>query len=114
MFDAKSDVNSKPIGFEIIRGADNRNKYLKEYVNQNNINYDYLCSIEGGYSIDENGLPFVITYCIIEDNLGKKSTGKSLGIRLTKVMFDFIKRGGSLNKAIEEITGETENKKKKV
>ena len=111
-YDAKSNVSSKPIGFEIIRGAENRNNYLKEYAEKNNITYDYLCSIEGGFSLDENGLPFVITYVIVENGVGKKSTGKSLGIRLTKVMFEFVKNGGSLNKVIEEITKVENNKQK--
>lgn len=111
-YDAKSGVNSKPIGYEIIRGALNRNQELKEFALKNNIQYDYLCSIEGGFSKDENGLPFVVTYCIIENKSGKKSTGKSLGIRITKTMFDYLEKGGSLNKIIEEITKETNNKQK--
>ena len=83
---------------------------MKSIALKNNINYDYLCSIEGGFSLDENGLPFVVTYCIVEDNLGKKSTGKSLGIRLTNTMFEFVKNGGSLNKVIEEIENNKNNK----
>lgn len=106
----ESNTNSKPVGYEIIRGAENRNIGLKEYALENKISYDYLCSIEGGYSVDDNGLPFVVTYCVIEDKFGKKSTGKSLGIRLTKTMFDYIKMGGSLNKVIEEIVGNSNNK----
>ena len=109
-FDAASGVCSKPIGYEIIRGAENRNRELKAYATEKNINYDYLCSIEGGFSLDENGLPFVVTYCIIETSSGKKSTGKSLGIRLRKSMFDYIKKEGSLNKIIEKITKENNNK----
>lgn len=111
-FAVESDTNSKPIGYEIIRGAENRNKNLKGLSIENNIYYDYLCSIEGGFSLDENGLPFVVTYCIIEDKYGKKSTGKSLGIRLTKTMFEFVKNGGSLNKVIEEILKISNNKQK--
>lgn len=109
-YDVPSGTNSKPIGYEIIRGAENRNLALKEYSLKNEIEYDYLCSIEGGFSLDENGLPFVVTYCIVEDKNSKKSTGKSLGIRLTKTMFDYLKNGGSLNKIVEEIT-QTENNK---
>ena len=33
-----------------------------------------------------------------------------MGIRLTKTMFDYIKMGGSLNKVIEEIVGNSNNK----
>ena len=109
-FTIESDTNSKPIGYEIIRGTENRNKNLKELANKNNIYYDYLCSIEGGFSLDENGLPFVVTYCLIEDKFGKKSTGKSLGIRLTKTMFDYVKKGGSLNRVIEEVLKTSNNK----
>ena len=109
-YDVPSGVDSKPIGFEMIRGADNRNQALKEIAIKNNINYDYLCSIEGGYSIDENGLPFIVTNCIVEDNTGKKSTGKSLGLRLTKEMYEYIRNGKSLNKVIESITGESNKK----
>lgn len=109
-YDAPSGTSSKPIGYEIIRGAENRNLSLKEYATKNNIQYDYLCSIEGGFSLDENGLPFVVTYSITEDKFGKKSTGKSLGIRLSKAMFDYLKGGGSLNKLIEEILKNENNK----
>lgn len=70
-YNASSNTNSKPIGYEIIRGAENRNLSLKEYATKNEIEYDYLCSIEGGFSLDENGIPFVVTYCITEDKLGK-------------------------------------------
>jgi non-canonical (house-cleaning) NTP pyrophosphatase len=105
-----SDAPSRPIGYEIIRGADNRNQNAKEEALRQNINYDYLCSVEGGYSLDENGIPFVVTYAIIEDNKGKKSTGKSLGVRLRKDMFDYIKKGKSLNELIEDIIGQDKNK----
>ena len=108
--DSESGVANKPIGYEIIRGADNRNDESRKYAIQNNIKFDYLCAIEGGFSIDENGLPFVVTYVIIEDKYGKKSTGKSLGLRLRKDMWDFIKSGGSLNELIAELTGDKKNK----
>ena len=111
-YDVSSSVSSKPIGYEIIRGADNINQELKKIAINNNIDYDYLCSIEGGFSVDENGLPFVVTYCILEDKFGKKSTGKSLGIRISKIMFEFVQKGGSLNKVIELINLENNNKQK--
>lgn len=109
-YDAPSNTSSKPIGYEIIRGAENRNLALKDYASETGIAYDYLISIEGGFSLDENGLPFVVTYCVSEDGQGKKSTGKSLGLRLTKTMFDFIKQGGSLNEIIGEIIKKDDNK----
>ena len=110
MFKAESKVSSKPIGIDIIIGAENRNADLKNYALENNIEYDYLCSIEGGFEITENDLPFVVTYCVTEDKTGKKSTGKSLGVRITKTMFDYISKGGSLNKIIETINEKENNK----
>lgn len=109
-YDVLSDVNSKPIGYEIIRGADNRNQHLKELSKEHKIEYDYLCSIEGEYAVDENGLPFIVSYCIVEDKNGKKSTGKSLGLRLTSEMYEYVKDGYSLNKVIEELSDSLNNK----
>ncbi len=40
----------------------------------------------------------------------KKTTEKSLLVRITKVMFDYLKSGGSLNKAIVEIIQKDKNK----
>ena len=108
--DSESGVSSKPIGYEIVRGADNRNQHSKEYALEKKLSYDYLCAIEGGVSLDENGLPFVVTYAIVEDGNSKKSTGKSLGIRLRKDMFDFVRAGGSLNELIGELNGNSNNK----
>lgn len=105
-----SNVPSKPIGFEILRGCENRNNFLKKYANSEKIDYDYLCSIEGGFSLDENGLPFIVTYALIEDKNGKKSTGKSLGLRLNREIYRYVRENGSLNKIIEEINGSTNNK----
>ncbi len=108
--DAKSGVPSKPIGFEILRGCENRNKCLKEYAKVNGIKYDYLCSVEGGFSLDENGLPFVVTYAIVENAKGKESTGKSLGIRLNREMYRYVRDGKSLNVVIEGLTKSENNK----
>ena len=105
-YDVESGTNSKPIGFEILRGAEFRNSSLKGIAHVGEIEYDYLCSIEGGFEVDQNGLPSVVTYCIIEDKNNNMSTGKSFNIRITKSMFEFTKKGGSLNKIIKEITGE--------
>lgn len=108
--DAKSSVPSKPIGFEIIRGADNRNLECRKFALENNIEYDYICSLEGGFTIDENGLPFIVTYAIVEDKFGNKSTGKSLGLRLTREMYEYLRAGYSLNKLIEDLTNMENNK----
>ncbi len=108
--DSNSDTHSKPIGYEIIRGADNRNKNSRSYAKEHNIEFDYLCAIEGGFSLDENGIPFVVTYAIIEDKNGEKSTGKSVGVRIRKDMFDYVKNGNSINRLIESIIKKDNNK----
>ena len=108
--DANSNVPSKPIGYEIIRGAENRNNDCKKYAIKNSIEYDYVISLEGGYSLDENGLPFIVTYAVVEDKNGKKSTGKSLGLRLTRKMYEYVRNGYSLNSLIEQITDVDNNK----
>ncbi len=105
-----SEVSSKPIGIEIIRGAENRNKNALKYALENNINFDYLCSIEGGYTIDEMGHYFITTYSVIENNKRKLSTGQAVGLRIRKDTFDYIKSGKSLNKLIEKISNKKANK----
>lgn len=106
---SEPSVSSRPIGYEIIKGADNRNKSSREYALKNKIDFDYLCAIEGGFSLDENGLPFVVTYSIVESANGKKSTGKSIGLRLQKDVFNFIRDGGSLNEVIGKINNSKKN-----
>lgn len=108
--DSESSVSSKPIGYEIIRGAENRNLVSKQFAEEAAIEYDYLCAIEGGFSLDENGLPFVVTYAVVEDRDGKKSTGKSLGLRLQKEVFTLIKNGGSINELIGGLNESDNNK----
>lgn len=62
--------------------------------------------------MDENGLPFVVSYTVIENDSGAKSTGKSLGIRLNRDMYRFIREGGSLNKIIDNLKYVQNNKQK--
>ena len=111
-FNAPSGVPDKPIGFEILRGCENRNKFLRETAKNLKIEYDYLCSIEGGFALDEDGLPFVVTYAILEDKFGEKSTGKSLGLRLNREFYEYIRANNSLNEAIENILSIENNKQK--
>lgn len=44
-----SHVSSKPINEEILIGAQNRNREVRNYCLENKIDYDLLISIEGGY-----------------------------------------------------------------
>lgn len=105
-----SYVSSKPINGEILTGAHNRNQELLKYCIENNINFDLLISIEGGYE-QINDYYFIITYASIMDSSKNEYFGKSQGLQITKAMFDWVKDGKSLNKVIEKIVGNENNKK---
>lgn len=105
-----SHVNSKPINEETLVGAHNRNQELLNYCKKNNINFDLLISIEGGYE-QVSDYYFIVTYASIVDVHGNEYFGKSQGLQITKEMFEWIKSGKSLNKVIEEIIETKDNKK---
>lgn len=106
-----SKVSSKPINEETLIGAKNRNKELLQYCKNNNINFDFLISIEGGYEQIGDNDYFIVTYASIIDKLGNEFIGKSQGLPISKKMFEWVCAGKSLNKVIEEIQGTSENKK---
>ena len=106
-----SKISSKPINEETLVGAKNRNKELLTYCITNNIEFDFLISIEGGYEQIGDNDYFIVTYASIVDKLGNEFIGKSQGLPISKKMFEWVKDGKSLNKVIEEIEGNRENKK---
>ncbi len=106
-----SHVSSKPINEEILTGAHNRNQELFKYCIDNNIEFDLLISIEGGYE-QINSYYFIVTYASVIDSSKNEYFGKSQGLQITKPMFDWVKDGKSLNKVIEKIIGNEDNKKK--
>lgn len=106
-----SKVSSKPINEETLIGAKNRNRELLTYCINNNIYFDLLISIEGGYEQIGNNNYFIVTYASVIDKKGNEYIGKSQGLPISKKMFDWVKNGQSLNKVIEEIQGNKENKK---
>ncbi len=65
--DVPSQVSSKPINEETLIGAQNRNKNLYKYCQENNTDFDLLISIEGGYE-QVNNMYFIVTYASIIDN----------------------------------------------
>lgn len=107
--DVPSQVSSKPINEETLIGAQNRNKNLYKYCQENNIDFDLLISIEGGYE-QVNNTYFIVTYVSIIDNKNE-FIGKSQGLQISKAMFDWVSDGKSLNKVIESIIENSENKK---
>lgn len=108
--DVPSQVSSKPINEETLIGAQNRNKNLYKYCQENNIDFDLLISIEGGYE-QVNNIYFIVTYASIIDNKNNEFIGKSQGLQISKAMFDWVSDGNSLNKVIESIIENSENKK---
>lgn len=108
--EVNSYVSSKPINDEIVIGAHNRNQELLKYCLVNNAQFDLLISIEGGYEQIGNYY-FIVTYASIVDSNKNEYIGKSCGLQITKDMYNWVKKGNSLNKVIEEILN-TENNKK--
>ena len=84
--------------------------WLENYCIKNDISFDLLISIEGGYEqIDDTY--FIVTYASILDSNGNEFIGKSSGLQITENMFNYVKDGKSLNKVIESILGSNSNKK---
>lgn len=107
-----SNVSSKPLNNDTLKGARNRNQNLLEHLYKNGINFDFIISIEGGYEeIDEKY--FIVTYASILNHNGCEYLGKSIGLEITPAMYEWVKNGNSLNKVIESIVGSENNKKKK-
>lgn len=106
-----SKVSSRPIDENTLIGAKNRNQALLEYCKDNNIPFDLLISIEGGYE-EVAGEYYIVTYASIINRDGKEFTGKSEGLAISKQMFEWIKNDKSLNKVIESIMQNKENKRK--
>lgn len=105
-----SSVSSKPLNDDILKGARNRNQNLLQYLDKNNIPYDLLISIEGGYE-EIDGRYFLVTYASIKDSSFFEYIGKSIGLEITKTMFEWVQNGHSLNEVIETIINNEENKK---
>lgn len=105
-----SNVSSKLINDETLIGALNRNRNLLYYCQENNIAFDLLVSIEGGYEQILDSY-FIITYATIINNDGESFVGKSQGLQISREMFEWVKKGKSLNKVIELLEDSVENKK---
>ena len=76
LVNVNSLVSSKPINDETLIGARNRNKNLYNYCIENNISFDLLISIEGGYEQIDDAY-FIVTYASILDQNGTEFIGKS-------------------------------------
>ena len=73
-----SEVSDQPFNKEIIEGAKNRVKNLKEYAKKNNIEADFYISSEAGI-MNYFGEWIDVNIAYVEDKEGLSSTGLSQG-----------------------------------
>ena len=69
-----SDVGEEPVNDEILQGAQNRVKNLKEYAKENNIEADFFISVESGIT-NKLGKWIIINNADIESKDGLESIG---------------------------------------
>lgn len=100
---AKSNVRENPIDEEIKRGAENRNNFIKEYCENNNIDYDVLISIEAGYT-KENENYYLETFANAICK-GQKYWSQSPKLKITKNIFGYVYEQNMLHEIINEILG---------
>lgn len=72
--------------------------------------FDLIFSIEGGYE-EVEGKYLIVTYVSIIDSNRNEYIGKSNGPEITESMFDWVKSDKSLNKVIETILKNENNKR---
>ncbi|MFI3261122.1 MAG: DUF84 family protein [bacterium] len=110
-YKVETGVSGQPINEAIMQGCLNRNEELKKIAYEECINYDLLCSIEGGFEYDHNKIPYIVTYVVFEDKKGTITTGKSVGLKISEKMMKYVESGKSLNTLIEFIEESKDNKK---
>ena len=96
-----SNVGDQPINEEILQGAKNRVKNLKEYAINNNIEADFYISSEGGIT-NLLGEWIDINAVVIEDSKGFQSIGTSQGFPIPSKYLDEIKQT-ELGKVMDKI-----------
>lgn len=97
----ESEVSNQPINEEIIKGARNRIKNLKEYARKNNIEVDYYVASEAGIT-DSLGKWIDINLAVIEYSEGIESIGTSQGFPIPDKYVDEIKET-ELGKVMDKI-----------
>ena len=98
---AKSDVRDNPINEETKIGAQNRNKFIKEYCEKNNIDYDVLISIEAGYT--NEGKDYYLDTFANAIYKEQEYWSQSLRIKITKNIFEYACEQNMLHELINEI-----------
>lgn len=87
--DVKSEVPNQPLNEEILMGARNRVKNLKEYANKNNIEADYYIASEAGIT-NTLGEWIDFNLAIIENKDGFQSVGISQGFQVPEKYIEEI------------------------
>ncbi len=96
-----SEVGDQPVNEEILQGAKNRVKNLKEYAENNNINADYYISSEAGIT-NLLGEWIDINCVVVESKDGLQSVGTSQGFPIPDKYIDEIK-STELGKVMDKI-----------
>ena len=96
-----SDVGDQPINEEILKGAKNRVKNLKDYAVNNNIEADFYISSEAGIT-NLLGEWIDINAVVIEDSKEFQSVGTSQGFPIPDKYIDEIKET-ELGKVMDKI-----------
>lgn len=96
-----SDVGNQPVNQEILLGAKNRVKNLKEYAIDNDIEADFYVSSEAGIT-DLLGEWIDINAVVIEDSKGFQSVGTSQGFPIPDKYIEEIKET-ELGKVMDKI-----------
>lgn len=99
-----SNVGDQPINEEILQGAKNRVKNLKEYAINNKIEADFYISSEAGIT-NLLGEWIDINAVVIEDSKGFQSVGISQGFPIPDKYIDEIKET-ELGKVMDKIFSE--------
>ncbi|MCI8641530.1 MAG: inosine/xanthosine triphosphatase [Clostridia bacterium] len=86
----ESEVPNQPFDKEILTGAKNRVKNLREYTKKNNIKVDYFIASEAGIT-DLLGEWVDINVAVVESSDGLKSVGISQGFPIPNKYIDEIK-----------------------
>ena len=86
----ESNVGAQPVNEEILQGAKNRIKNLKEYANTNNIKADFYIASEAGIT-NLLGEWIDINAVVIEDSKGFQSIGTSQGFPIPDKYIEEIK-----------------------
>lgn len=87
----ESEVSNQPFNEEIILGAKNRVKNLREYAKENDIEVDYFIASEAGIT-NLLGDWIDINLAVVENSIGYQSVGISQGFPIPEKYMEEIKQ----------------------